>query len=193
MKIEIENTRKLVVNGTEREFDISILPENVLSYIVDYGLRQVLNDAHASALDNVCPHNDPAKFETKAEYNAARRTWGKEEENQKAINAERESLIDAKWQRLVAGELRVSGGGKAGLTPLETMVYTVAREWLKAAMDAQGIDKAKFTKLDKAEQYEKLDAYIEAEGRDSVEAEAQKRLDNRKAAAKAVSVADLLS
>lgn len=186
--IETSGMRNLTVNGTDREIDIAEWPQNVLDFIIDYGTRQILNDCHASALDNVYPHAKSAEDikkltrAEKAEYLAAKREWGKA--NPDTVNEEREKLIAIKLERLAAGELRVAGSGKAGLTPLETMCYTVAREWLKATMDAKGIDKKSFTGLDKDEQYDVLDGFI-ANNEGKVEAEAQKRLDAKAAVASA--------
>lgn len=185
---EIDNIRFLTVNSADREYDARMLPDNVIEYLFDYGLRQVLNDSYASALDNVYPDgktSDELKKMTESEraaHSAAKRAWGKD--NSDAVNAEREKLHAAKWDRLAAGEIRSSGGGKAGLTPFEKKRYEIAREWLKAEMDRQGIDKKSFTKLDSAEQYEVLDGFI-ATNQDSIDKETQHRLDAVKKAGEA--------
>ena len=100
--------------GQAVEVDFAALPANSQEFVINYGLRQILNDCHSSV---------------------TRAGWeGTSEEFAEAIM----SAVNAKLSALSTGDLTTRRGSGQPADPVEREALKIAREELTAAVKAKG-------------------------------------------------------
>lgn len=102
--------------GTVRQIDFDAFADNVKAYVINYGLTQILNDAHSSVTE-------------KAEPNAEKRA------------AQVEALVDKKLAALMAGDVRARAGGVRD--PIKARAIRIALGHVAVIKGADGKPDAK--------------------------------------------------
>lgn len=131
-------------------------------FIFAYGLRQILNDCHASV-------------------------QRKDFETQEAFVEAVEARVKSKLEALYSGDISTrTASGKAAVSPLDTMIEKIAKEIVIPALRAKVKSLGgKFGDITDAQKAKILQEYIE-KNRDTLEKEATKRLKAQKAQADSV-------
>lgn len=125
MQITINKTASIV------EVDYDNLPDNSKAFILNYGIRQILNDCHSSIIRK--------DFETNEAF-------------AKAVS----DAVSAKITALAAGDLTIRRGGSSQpADPVEREALAIARAEIKSAAKAKGLSlkvlgEEKFAELVKA-------------------------------------------
>jgi hypothetical protein len=99
--------------GVAVDVDFGALPEVSQQFIINYGLRQVLNDAHASIQLRDFPEGEGFKDAV-------------------------ENAVNTRLGALVSGDLTTKRGGGLPVDPVQREVIRMAREEVRAAIKAQG-------------------------------------------------------
>lgn len=95
---------------TEREVDFDGLPENVQAYVIEYGLRQILNDAHSTVTEKAFPDPDERAEQV-------------------------EALVDAKLKAMLAGDVSIRNVTR---DPVKARMLTIALRHVQKVKTADG-------------------------------------------------------
>ena len=103
--------------GQSVDVDFQALPQLSQEFIINYGLRQILNDCHSSIT-----------LKSKAEY----------QDDHAIFAADVMNAVNAKLAAIVAGDLTTRRGSGQPADPVEREALKIAREELTAAVKAKG-------------------------------------------------------
>jgi len=186
-KVEVVLPKELTVQsrGKEVVVDLAALDPKIIALAVAHGLTQKVGDSAAGAAGSAALG---ALGTEKAKQKANVKEWTGDEGNWSMIAQEAQRMMQATVDKLASGDWGriASSGGGTGVSAVVKKARELARFDLKAAMRNAGKDLKQFTDLTAAAQNEKLDAMIAKEGGRDYTGDAQKFLDDAKAAVAAI-------
>lgn len=134
--------------NSNQEVDFDKLPDNAQRFIIEYGLRQILNDAHSQCIV-------------------------KNYDDMEELKSDVESAIKAKLGALQSGEITTRRATHKPADPIEAEAIKIAREAVKAKLAANDMT----LKSVGSENVNKLvDQYLDKYG-DATRKEAKKRVE----------------
>lgn len=145
--------QNITINKTNatREIDFDSLPDNAKSFVIEYGLKQLLNDCHSSI---------------------ARKDYESQEDFEKDVHEK----VDAKITSLKDGSLTIrSASVRAPADPVGKEVHKIANDILLEAIRAHGTTK----KAIGAEKWNALLSDLIEKNKDSYTKQAKKNIKER--------------
>lgn len=137
--------------GAAHEIDFAALPETSQQFIITYGLKQLLNDAHASITPKAYKPEDFDGLSFAEAVNAA---------------------VEEKLNRLFEGTLAIRAGTREPSDPRAKIIHQLAKDALREALKAKGLN----FKAIGEEKVSELVAGLAAKNADAYGAEADRRL-----------------